>query len=803
MKKKSIISLWFLTIVFSCFAETYYLIDDANTGKSGTTAFKDAAFWEDADGNRGESGFALDSSADYVMSGILRQGNNSEYAVFGGASLRIGDSTSSADTRLLQYYSPTTFRKLYLTRGYYIANIGFSRNYDLYGDIEVDSPEGTDFTIAVSYTNSSLTLHGTLSADKSVSLVLGNKSPAYKTETHTNKYFLESDDVKNSFVLDTDLSGFYGTIKLARTTEQQLVATPSLWEIKAVIPRNAEMPGSMVVPSYNILSIGDSTTFKIGNLSLSGGSMLQYGFEEGLGTVVVTNSFVRSGVISVDLSVDILSFAGRTHVLLTVPNTEDNYFEADDFKLVQNWDVPQSLFVVLDEDAGVRKLVLDTTGWMPSQFVTLSVSDKNTKEYKDSVAKSKDSALTNAVQWSNNSIPTENFDYAVLPGTAPNWNTSFALRTRSDIVSDTFDGRSLTMAKNCILYVMTANMCFNDLRLLDGSVVSCPNTGSATIRGNIHAPCGSVRFRQYVRRDLDISAKVTGSAELALEGWDNTGSATGYYSFSGADMTNFYGTIRVTEHPSNPCPDYKSSGTNQTLNLSSYVGELQLGGKLDTFDPKALTIERCGTLALIEGNTLNITTNCNRGIYINGDGRIKVQSAWHKLNITTRLTVNGTLVKDGYGPLVLGGECVAEGENPMLDIWSSNVVVTSAMAVNGLSVKFGENARLELKVNPEDELLGNYGMIMGNTATPFVLDDGLSAVPFVLDCSGMERPEEAVDIALLTVASEVADNVESMLPSFASPFPRMEANLVRRDNGDGTATFVLRLTPKGFVMVLR
>ena len=93
--------------------------------------------------------------------------------------------------------------------------------------------------------------------------------------------------------------------------------------------------------------------------------------------------------------------------------------------------------------------------------------------------------------------------------------------------------------------------------------------------------------------------------------------------------------------------------------------------------------------------------------------------------------------------------------------------------------------------------------MMDKAETPFVLDDGLSTVPFVLDCSGMERPEDAMDIALLTVSSEAADGVEAMLPVFPSPFPRMEANLVRRDNGDGTVTFVLRLTPKGFVMVLR
>jgi inorganic pyrophosphatase len=64
-------------------------------------------------------------------------------------------------------------------------------------------------------------------------------------------------------------------------------------------------------------------------------------------------------------------------------------------------------------------------------------------------------------------------------------------------------------------------------------------------------------------------------------------------------------------------------------------------------------------------------------------------------------------------------------------------------------------------------------------------------------------PEVAKDVALLTVASASADAVAAQLPAFSSPFPRMEANLVPIDNGDGTVTFVLRLTPKGFVMVLR
>ena len=792
----------------ACKAETYYLITDGTAKESGTTAFKNAKFWLDAEGNpSGEDGSALDPNADYVMTATLRQNNkDNTYSVFGGASLRVGTTGSSTGVCMLQYYDKgTEFKKLYLTRGYYVANRGHNISYYLNADIVVDSPLGSDFIMAVSYTNCALIINGSLSADATCGLVLQNKNPNYTEKKHTTDYHLNPDDVRDGFVLDADLSGFYGTMRLGRTTGLQLAASPSMWEIKAVIPRDVEMPGSMVVPSYDILSISNSATFKVGNLSLAGGSMLQYHLKEGQsGTIAVTDRLNISGKVGVNVNPDMFAFVGGRYTLLSAPNTDENRFEASNFELMHpNWSVPPSLFVEVDEATNTRKLVLTSNEWLSSQCVRLITSDYTKKDYKDTIPESNESALTNAAQWSNSQIPNGNYDYAVLPGEASNWSKTYALRTLKSGGSDTFAGRSLTIGRNCILYVMTRYMTFDDLRLLDQSILACPNTGSADIKGNIHAPCGSVRLRQYVRRSLNICAKVTGSAELVIEGWDSTGSATGWYDFSDADMTNFYGTIRITEHPSMRVPDYRPAGTNQTLFVSSYAGEVQLGGKLPEFNPKALTIERCGTLSLNAGNTLNITTNYNRGIYVNGNGRIAVQSAWHKLNITTRLTVNGTLAKDGGGSLVLGGECVPEGEAPTLDIWSNDVVVASAKAVNGLTVKIGENARLVLKANPEDELLCEYGMRLDRSETPFVLDDGLTKLPLAVDCSAMSRPKEAIDIALLTVASDAADNVESMLPVLNSPFPRMEANLVRRENDDGTITFVLKLTLKGFVMVLR
>ncbi len=783
-------------------ATTYYLTNNGKADDSGTVAFKDASFWFDKAGNpSGEEGSSLDASADYIMVSALRQTRGSAYATFGGASLRIGEN---ADKRphFMQYYNEgTSFKKLYFTSGYYVGNRGHNMTYKLTADIEVDSAAGNDFTMALSYTNSTFNIKGAVSSGEDSCLVLGTTNPVYKASKQS-EYKVQPDESWHNFIFDADLTEFEGTLKLGRTTQKPLEATPSMWQIKASIPKTTTMPGAVVVPSYDVLSVATSATFTVGSLTMAAGSMLEFGTSriDPFGTVSVTGGLDIEAPVTVHIAKGPLPSSGGRFVLLSAPSTEDCAFDVSDFRLVSSaWGPAPELTVEIDEAASTRRLVLVASRWLQDGSIYLATSDSDTKDHK--TLEHMSSALTNAVQWSNNQIPSENFDYYVGPDESTLAGKS--LRTRSDIERDTFLGKSLTIGKSSILFVMTEYMTFSDLRLLDGSILACPNTGSAHILGALSVPWGSVRLRQYVDRTLYVDCPVTGAAELVLEGWNASSSAKGNYVFKNADMTGFKGTIRISEHPSMLVPDYRPKGTNQTLNISSGAGEIQLGGKLDAFNPKALTIERCGTLALKEGNTLNITTNYNRGIYVNGDGRIFVQSDWHKLNITTRLTVNGRLVKDGAGPLVLGGECVAEGENSMIDVWSNDVVIASAKAVDGLSVKIGANARFVLKVNPEDELLNRYGVKMDNVETPFILEDGLAKVPFAVDFSGMERPEGAKDVALLTVAGESADAVEAMLPAFASPFSRMEANLVRRDNGDGTVTFVLRLTPKGFVMVLR
>ena len=777
----------------ACDATTYYLKTNMTT--DGNTAFRDASYWVDSNGTAsGDAGAALDPDADYVMTNNLRQTRTAANAHFGGKSLRIG--SSSVGPYLSYYYNEgTSFDKLYLTRGYFVGNRGHGITYNLDANIEVDAPDGNPFCMTLSYTNCMYSITGSLSSGVGNRIVLCTISPCYKVAKQAD-YGVAADESWHTFNFSTDMSGFLGTLELGRTTGEYHAATPKMWQIKARFPSTMSVPGSIVVPAFDVLAVGKQAVLTVGNLTLSAGSMLEC--EEDVsefGSVAVTGSLSMTGPVMVHAKGGVLPYAGGTCTLLSAPDTAENAFSESDFILVETCGGSKvSLSVVTD--GTTRRLVASWSRWLSDDVVTMIKSDSTSKEHKASVAGCFDSALTNAASWSNAKIPMSGYDYFVSDGKA--------LRTRDDLSSDTFAGDLLAIGPSSCLFVMTPSYTVPNLTLINGSILAAPNTGSFTLNGDLCAPSGSVRLRQYVKRYIHVAAKVTGEAELVLEGWSNTSSPLGYYDFKAADMSGFKGAIRVTEHPSMARPDYIS--INQTLAVDSNAGEIQLGGKLDAFNPKALTLERCATLALTAGNRLNITTNYNRGIFVNGDGRITAQNAWHVLAISTRLTVNGTLVKDGSGPLVLGGECVAEGDNPTLDIWTSNVVVAAAGSVNGLKVKFAAGTRLGLKVNLANEELTRYGIRNTATDTPFELPDGTTELPLEIDASGTAQPDGELELGIVTVSSSAAQDVEDMLPAsaFMSPFPRMSAVKVRKtDPVTGDVTFAVRLCPRGSQFILR
>ena len=288
-----------LTLVAN--ATTYYLTSDGTAAVAKNAAFYDASFWLDANGYpSGDKGSPLDYTADYVMLSPLRQaGSVTEFA---GASLRIGEN-AVARPHFMQYYNETSFKKLYFTSGYYVGHKGNNNSYSLEADITVDSVPGNDFTMALSYTNSTFAIKGSVSSCADCCLVLGTTNPVYGVKKQT-EYKVSFDDSWHKFMFEADLSGFRGTLKLGRTTQEPLEATPSKWQIKAVIPKSNTMPGSLVVPSYDVLSVATSATFTVGNLTMAAGSMLEFGTSRTgpLGTVSVTGGLDIEAPVSVHSS---------------------------------------------------------------------------------------------------------------------------------------------------------------------------------------------------------------------------------------------------------------------------------------------------------------------------------------------------------------------------------------------------------------------------------------------------------------------------------------------------------------------
>ena len=797
-----LLSCMFLGLVAA--GNTTYYLKDNYTG-SGNVAFKDASYWVDADGQAsGAAGDALDSTADYVMRKNLRQSRGTDYAHFGGASLRIGGNGSSP--YFLHYYNEgTSFDKLYLTSGYYACNRGHNFVYNLDADISVDAVG--DFKMTLSYTNSTLRITGTVAAESSARLLLGVISPAYAVSKQAG-YGIGDDDNWNMFTFAADMSDFRGTLQLDRATDAYLEATHTMWHVGAHFESSQTIPGSIVVPAYDVLSVGESVALNVSSLTLAAGSMLRYAYSgSGFGSISATSSATIAGPIAVDIAEDTFPPNGGRVTLLTVPDGQGADFAAGDFKLadVNNevYGLRPHLEVEVDDTAHTRSLVIVFQSWLPEEMVTLDISDSNTKECKAATAKSQDSAMTNAAQWSDHALPTDpNKIYAVLPSGSPYGNTGKTLRTMPG--TDTTLPGSLIIGKSCQLMLLGPNFTVGKLTLLDGAILAGANaSGTFGVDGLVDVPFGSVHLRRHVARELKVSGTLTGGAELVLEGWGSTSSPRGLYSFTG-DLSGFTGTVRVTEVSSMSKTSYDDQkGTNQTLRLNSNLGETQLGGKLAVFNPKALTLERCGTLRLDTGSTLNITTNYNRGIYVNGAGRIFVQSLWHTLNVTTRLTVKGTLTKDGAGPLVLGGECVTEGEAPALAIVSNNVVVAGTDSINGLSVQMSEDTWLVRRVNFADETMTRYG-IRNMAATPFVLPEDVGKLAIEMDFTGQTAPEDGIDVGIVTVSADAAAAVGAMLPDLPSPFGSMAASVVAIEDTDAHAvTFALRLRPRGTKLFIR
>ena len=382
------------------------------------------------------------------------------------------------------------------------------------------------------------------------------------------------------------------------------------------------------------------------------------------------------------------------------------------------------------------------------------------------------------------------------------------LRTPTRNERVVFKGKSLTVGTNCFLriYQSAGNPAeFADLRLMGGSEVDVGQSTYSKLEGNITIGPGVVRFGVCNNESLSFDAPIRGNGDMWFSG-PKSGTSVPQGNFNlNVDNPDFKGRMRVEFCKNDATYDIR----REKISVGS---ELQLGGRLDAFDPKALTLRKFGRLWVRD--SFSLTPDYNRGVFVDGaQGGVLDVPDGKTLNFTTRLTLNGTLYKDGKGTLVMGGSVgfgddssayPTEGANKFV-ITNGVVKVVAADALNGLACVFSPGTQLVLPVDSADGEFLRCGIRNVNTSSPFeVLGGGV--LPLSLEASDVAKAAakgRSLSIGLFTVKTDADAEFRKLVPeTLKTPFPSSRGTIVRHE-ADGYVTYSLDVTPVGLRITVR
>ena len=768
------------------------------------TAYKDAAAWEDADGTAsGDSGAALDTDATYIINnGRVMRCSYADWN-FGGKALVLGDS-SSIGTVLL-YADGATFDfgpgGLILSNGYLTAHSAYKRNFTVQSSIHaVDGTEASPKSfIQMSYADSTLKLTAALKGGANSVLDVGSLSNFGKNYYNTNEVV----------EIAGDCSEFLGLLNF-KGEPSTAISEPYSGLTLRLAP-TTPFAGKLKMNAGTFLKPADTSTIAtVKDLDLRAGTTVDF-FAGGLtnSQLVVTNALtVEEGVALRLTEKALLTHTNAVFLpLITAPaaSLTDEVAARFAFEACVSNKAWAARLVVRGEGA------TRTLGVELPPLVYQTKSDAAGKGF-DLNASSSWTALTNELSWSDGEAVHAGAHYRVGSG--------LVLRTKWDEEPCVFLGDSLTIGSGAQLTINgekntshtfdCSNLIFEaGSELWAVQHVTMTFTHGFTLASPSGA--GEVVFRSMTGRIMSATGEVRGTGDVVLYGNGNTGSPSGYYYFS-AMNTNWFGRTRLDHGGYEP---YRiTNGYWQTVLVDD---ERNLGGRLAEFDWKALTLGVSGALRTYSPTPVTLTTNYNRGVFVDYIGHFDPYRASHSLTLNTQITMNGLLRKIGPGRLTLGGTVKFLGEDGepcdtpratsnIFEIAEGSVTLTSARACDGMDMVFKNGASLALKLNPDDADLAEYGIRNARTAKPFTLDDGMESIPLTLDWSGVEKPGRPVAFGLATVsnAAETVAAARAALPAVRSPWGGVRCEIVEVQRPDeGAVTFAMRLCPVGLRFFIR
>lgn len=735
----------------------------------------------------GEAAAAFTPDGAYVvMSGAnIRSPEGS--VVFQGGELRLGNGTTSGQINL--YASDIFFPLLTLNRGV-VAQQGYNgASSRIGGAIAV---VGGNNVIRWLYSREKTVLAASVTGDASAVL---STHVRYANTTANG----ETNHRCENLFMSGDCSGFLGTLKIIPDVSVgSIVIDKSEYFVKLVLDaENFAMPGAIEVSDRCAIEAAGKSAV-VDSLVLKSGSILTVP-DVGACRLDVTGTLAFTAPQRLRAIHHIpADGVARSVDVLSAPAGVD--LKAEDFVLEGEFPELQFAALGVREDNG-RKTLFVSYGPMAE----LVVSDRSSlARAANNADDTDDIAWGKASSWSNGETPSAGTNYVVemQNGSAmymctPTWNNHLK-----------FKGKSLTIGTNCFLRIFQSGawLTVDDLRLMGGSEVDVGQSTYSTLAGNATIVSGEVRFGVCSGNSFSFEAPFSGNGDIWFSGpGSGTSEPFGIFNLK-ADSPGFKGRMRV---------EYCLGGATygKKRECLSVASELQLGGRLDAFDPKALTLRKYGRVTTRD--SFGLTTAYNRGVFVDGaDGGVfDVANAAHELELSTRLTLDGTFYKDGAGTLVMGGS-VKFGEDSADDpmeganifiVTNGTVKVTSADAMNGLATTFASGTSLVLAVNPDDAELTRYGIRNDKTDNPFSVNGG-GTLPFSLSASPAAKAAvkgRTVNVGLFTVTAKADGLFRTLMPAeLRSPFPSTQGTVVRSE-ADGFVTYSMRIVPVGSRIVVR
>ncbi|MBO5940184.1 MAG: hypothetical protein J6R18_03185, partial [Kiritimatiellae bacterium] len=625
-----------------------------------------------------------------------------------------------------------------------------------------------------------------------------------------------------TLLLTGTFNNFFGT--LAVTNKLQTASINTLGALNSYGSRlkldtDSVFSGKMVVNSGSVLECTTAgKVYQVGGLELRPGSVLLLNGSTELDSRMVPSSTIcaslrvlgecrATGPVMVALPGCAALPDGKTNRIEILTAASSSEINPDDFVLAgcgtsnyETYHFAPSRFVVESGDDGSKTLYCEFEPY------TMLIDSDSTSQ----TSGNHPSAITNGASWSSGVAQAADVNYVVI-GLG---NTAMSLRSlhvnENGTYTSVFSGKRLIIAKDGKLYadchVFKSEQ--NPLRIMDGGKVFAVQYVDVKFIGGVDLHRGDASMYMYTN-DLDIDV-LTGSGTFKAGcGSDNSKNYRGHYYLRNTER--FMGTLLIQQN-NKPTP---------TKYQALYVCNNALGGALPQFNPAALCLTDESALCVDASSpTQRLENVVNRGVFIDGEGRVLLEEAHEYLRIDWPISMNGELWKEGAGTLVLGGECLFgstgaadPSEDTVADIHLKDGVlaVASVSAIDGCRLSISNGTSLAVAYSSGNNALLKYGLRNVKASEPFVLCDVEGGkLPLAVDFSGWgDTVPIALEVGLVTVDNqeEIVASVNSMMPETVDmlglkSFYKVKISKTVNSDED-TVTFKAALTKVGFTVTVR